>query len=347
MLSRLKHLKVFFKDKDKKNVLKILCELIHFTYIKKSLPTDYFRKFLYRKDIKDYTSYLSIKEFYSIIESPKLVFPEISKILSNKLSFKLITEKQNLPSPKLISYNLKSRYIFETKSHLIEVQKDLYCYFENLFLRSNTDKIFLKPIYGIGGYGCFFLSKESLEEQLSMHANNLLSNSYIHEAYIEQHELINAIYPHAINTLRMVHYIDKDETVHIISTFMRFGTGNSITDNTSSGGFAIAVNAKTGALQGVGRQEISRGAAVFKEHPDSLHKLEGFKVPYFKEACSLVKTFAEYFPSRIVGWDIAITPNGPVMIEGNHNPGLHVSDITYGGYLKNEHIIEILKEIKS
>ena len=87
MLARVKLLKVFFQDPDKKKVFIIIKELIHFTYIKKSWPTDYFRKFLYRKAIKDYTSYLSIKEYYSIIESPKMVFPKVSKTLENKLAF--------------------------------------------------------------------------------------------------------------------------------------------------------------------------------------------------------------------------------------------------------------------
>ena len=62
--------------------------------------------------LKIYTSYLSIKEHYSIIESSKMVFSEISEMLSNKLIFNLIAEKNNLPLPKLISYNIKNTLIF-------------------------------------------------------------------------------------------------------------------------------------------------------------------------------------------------------------------------------------------
>ena len=52
-LSRIKHINVFFKDPDKKGILRIIKEAIHFALLKKTVPTDYFRKFLYRKDVKD------------------------------------------------------------------------------------------------------------------------------------------------------------------------------------------------------------------------------------------------------------------------------------------------------
>ncbi|MFH6769240.1 sugar-transfer associated ATP-grasp domain-containing protein [Gaetbulibacter aquiaggeris] len=163
---------------------------------------------------------------------------------------------------------------------------------------------------------------------------------------MEQHPLLSQIHPNAINSLRMVHYIDKNNTVHIVSTFIRFGVGTSIIDNTSKGGFAVAVNNETGELQGVGRQEVSKGAATYFEHPNTHFKFKGFIIPYFQEALNLVKEFAFYFPNRIVGWDIAITPTGPLIIEGNHNPGLRGSDIAYGGYCKHPLIQEILEEIK-
>ena len=346
MISRFKHLKVFFADPDKKSGLTILKEVIHFTYLKKMLPTDYFRKFLYRKDIKNYTEYLSIKEHYSMIASKNMVFLEISALLNNKLSFKLICKEQGFPIPDLISYNFKNIFFFDKKVHTISNKKELVSLFKNILNSDTTHKIFFKPINGIGGVGCFLVTSQNLEDQINQYAETVLTNSYIQEKYIEQHTEINKIHPHAVNTLRLVHYIDHNFTVHILSTFMRFGVGKSITDNTSTGGFSIAVHSETGRLEGPGRQEATRGAAVFNEHPDSKFKLEGFSIPYFKEACALVKEVAHYFPNRIVGWDVAISNKGPVIIEGNHNPGLHVSDIAYGGYGKHPLMKEILNKSK-
>ncbi len=83
-------------------------EIIHFWYVKKELPLDYFRCFLYRKEVDNYTDYLGYKQSKKLIFSKKMAFPEISSILDNKLSMHSYFSDLNLPMPKLISHNLKS-----------------------------------------------------------------------------------------------------------------------------------------------------------------------------------------------------------------------------------------------
>ena len=46
----------------------------------------------------------------------------------------------------------------------------------------------------------------------------------------------------------------------------------------------------------------------------------GLIVPYWREVTELANKAAMLSPeNRSVGWDIAITANGPELIEGNHN----------------------------
>ena len=141
MLARLKMLMVFVKDSDRKNSIRIVLECLHFAIIKKSTPIDYFRNFLYRKSANNYLDYLSLKQYYSIIESEKMVFPEVSQILKNKLSFHLICMEQNLAVPKLISYNLKNQFVCNKKNEPIENKKDLLLFFKAQFNRLHIDKI--------------------------------------------------------------------------------------------------------------------------------------------------------------------------------------------------------------
>ena len=70
-------------------------------------------------------------------------------------------------------------------------------------------------------------------------------------------------------------------------------------------------------------------------HPDTNIKLDGFEIPFFNNAIDLTLKCAEEFPSKIIGWDIAITENGPLIIEANHNPHLGMADIAYGGLKKS------------
>jgi hypothetical protein len=157
---------------------------------------------------------------------------------------------------------------------------------------------------------------------------------------------LNDVFSKSVNTIRIDTYLDKANTAHILSAIVRFGTGNTFTDNTHTGGFYVSLNLKSGKLQGVGRQDIIKGGEEFTEHPDSKMTLEGFEIPFYKEALELVKKATVVLPNRIIGWDIAITNNGPVIIEGNESPSLHVTDVAYGGYLNNKHINEVLLELK-
>jgi hypothetical protein len=302
---------------------------------------------LYRNDVVDYKNYLSLNQFNSIILSKKMIFSDISSLLDNKLSFSLRCDKYSLPVPKLIGYNLKNQFFFKETIILITKKPDLIDFFRKVFVAYKKDVLFLKPISGSGGAGCFLLEKYHIVEQIERYGDLLIKKSYLYQELIKQHPDIDTIHSKSINTLRLDTFIDTYHTPQVLSVLMRFGRGSSITDNTHTGGFYISVNSNTGKLQGVGRQDIIEGGRVFLNHPDTNFKLNGFKVPYFKEACDLAKHLTTYFPNRITGWDIAITEHGPVIIEGNTKPSLHVTDVAYGGYCSHPLIKDILKEIES
>ncbi|MDN3667144.1 sugar-transfer associated ATP-grasp domain-containing protein [Algibacter miyuki] len=345
MLHRIKHLSVFFKDPNKKPLLKIAKELVMFGVLKKSIPIDYFRKYLYRKGVSNYKNYLSIKEYYSLIHSPKMVFPEVSSILNNKLAFNNHCASLHLPTPRLLSYHFNTRWFYNNTVTSITSEADVLSFFHDVFKTLDADKLFLKPILGQGGDGCILLKKEYLETQIATNYNALITHSYIHQVYIEQHDAINRIYNKSVNTIRIDTYIDKHDTVQILGAFMRFGAGGNATDNVHNGGFYVSVNLNSGQLQGVGRQDIVKGGKEVTHHPDSNIKLDGFQIPYYKAAFELVKNATTGLPNRIVGWDIAITNNGPILVEGNTNPSLHVTDVASAGYLNNKYIQEALLEL--
>jgi hypothetical protein len=46
--------------------------------------------------------------------------------------------------------------------------------------------------------------------------------------------------------------------------------------------------------------------------------LVGVAVPLWREARALAERASRLFlPMRTIGWDVAVTPDGPVLIEGN------------------------------
>ncbi|MDO5980474.1 sugar-transfer associated ATP-grasp domain-containing protein [Flavivirga spongiicola] len=342
MISKITYLRHFINDPNKKGVFRMIKEIIHYAWVKKELPTDYFRKFLYRKEIKNYTNYLSLKQFTKVIRSKNIVFSEISSILGNKLSMNFYLKNFNLPIPELVSYNLKNNYVYNKDISTITKTSDLIDFFDNIFETSKQESLFLKLLDLEGGEGAILLKKNTFKNQIKNNADFLLANSFVHQEVIKQHLEINKIHSKSVNTLRIETYIDLANNIHILSVVMRFGIGDSVIDNGSAGGFYISVNMTTGVLQGIGMQDFNKGAKVFTKHPNTGAVLENFKVPFFMEACELAKTAAKHLPNKIVGWDIAITLNGPIIVEGNNTPTLSITDVCYGGYCTHPLFKEIL-----
>ena len=70
-------------------------------------------------------------------------------------------------------------------------------------------------------------------------------------------------------------------------------------------------------------EAIDQRDNLFYEHPISKVKIVGFKVPKFKEAVEMVKEAAKVVPEiGYIGWDVAISENEPVIVEGNCFPGV-------------------------
>lgn len=64
------------------------------------------------------------------------------------------------------------------------------------------------------------------------------------------------------------------------------------------------------------------GHKVFESHPYSGMRFKGTKIPFWNEVLELVNHLGRLIPEvGYVGWDIAITETGPIVIEGNTTPG--------------------------
>lgn len=334
---------VFLKDKRKKPYPKILLEFLTLWKEKKELPLYYF-KFLYRKDVTNIKDYLSTKQASRIQHSENLHRKEYLDIISNKLVFSLFCSRNSLPVPELISYNFRNSFFWNNECYEVSNEEDLYSFFKKVFEKTKKERLFLKRFSLYGGKGACIVRKSFLMEDVKKNAKEIINNDHIHEEVLVQHVEIDRIHPNCLNTLRVETYIDKHNKTHILSAYMRFGTGNSVVDNATSGGIYVGIDMLNGTLKDTALQEVHFGGNDFEEHPDSNFIFKGFKVPFFKEVCELVLKATDFLPDRFIGWDIAVTNDGPIIIEANEYPDLSVSGTAYGGYLKNPLFNEILEE---
>ena len=61
----------------------------------------------------------------------------------------------------------------------------------------------------------------------------------------------------------------------------------------------------------------------YERHPVTGTEIMGFQIPLFDQALELCRTASRRVEAHLkyIGWDVAITPDGPVLVEGNNLPG--------------------------
>lgn len=341
----LRQFNLVFRDKNaKKSLPKMLGEIIMLSFKKREAALIYGGKFLYRKNIKNYKDYLSVKESKRLNASLNLQKPEYASILRNKLSFALFCARYGIATPALLSHNFGGRFFYNNEMYMVKDHKGIIDFFKMVLADSGEKKLFIKALTAKGGQGCYILSLDNLGAKIKSIGEDLLNTSFIHQKIIVQHPEIDKIHSGCINSLRFITYIDREGVAHIVSVLMRFGSGDRVVDNASAGGFYVAIDLNTGKLSAEGHQFMRGGGNLVTAHPDSGCTFRDFEIPYFAEACALVLKATRYLPTRWVGWDIAIQPGGPTLIEGNDNPGMLTADIAYGGYLGHPLVREVVEE---
>jgi len=126
----------------------------------------------------------------------------------------------------------------------------------------------------------------------------------------------------ALSTLRLVTALDEQERPELIAAVFRMPSrADSPVDNFHAGGIAAPVDVATGSLgaaSDMGLKPTTRWHAV---HPVTGGRIAGRVLPFWPEAQALVtEAHAKLGDRVVIGWDVAILPDGPAIIEANGLP---------------------------
>lgn len=175
---------------------------------------------------------------------------------------------------------------------------------------SSMDVVFAKPSKGAEGKGVTRLFVNDVESTIQYCLDNKLGTI---EEPIVQHPDMNKLYPDAINTVRLITFIKNNE-VKILGATLRIGNGGYV-DNAGSGGIFASIDIDTGKLDSVAFDKTGK---KFEKHPITKQTIKGFQIPLWSDVIGLCKKAALEIPDvRTVGWDVALTVKGPILIEGN------------------------------
>jgi len=165
-------------------------------------------------------------------------------------------------------------------------------------------------------------------------AANTEFDRFIIEERMENHpDLIELTDTAVLHTVRIVTAIDSSGEVLILFAAQKFAGGSKTgVDHFSCGtvgNYLAEVSLDQGRIvKAVFGTEDGFELGDLENHPKTGHPIVGFRVPFWQDAREMVIDAARKFlPIKTIGWDVAITPDGPMIIEGNTNWGttLHIS----------------------
>ncbi len=187
----------------------------------------------------------------------------------------------------------------------------------NEFIDSHEEFI-LKPVEDWGGGKDVSKVKCAEIEDRQKFYDDCVTNHLFLEEVITQHEEMNRLCPTSCNTIRIMTFNNKGKA-EVLDAYLRVGNGENVVDNFHAGGTVTPIDTKTGKLVG---NALDKDLKEFEYHPMTGVKFDGFQIPYYKEVVEMVKKAALMGDKiLVIGWDVTIAPDGPVIIEANRRPG--------------------------
>ena len=151
-------------------------------------------------------------------------------------------------------------------------------------------------------------AKVLLRELLEQYPHGFLAEERLSNA-----EPFLSLHPGSLNTVRLP-AVKIAGQVKIVHPFVRIGRGSAIVDNAASGGIMGLVDVETGVITAA-RDE---SGTYYTVHPDTGVRVVGFQIPEWEKAKKLACELTCIMDAmHYCGWDLAYTPKGWVMIEGN------------------------------
>ncbi len=266
---------------------------------------DYFNFIFYEKTHSQKKEYATMGIMYNFHKklNAKLAIPKVDDKKQFRENFK--------------KYNGDS-YIF-TKEQYAEAIKKISAKIDTKIVVKDPKSTAGK---GVAIYNIVKTSNDILvnEQKVSTFVkDHLNTNECLYfEDFIVQHNNINNISPTAVNTIRMITLITNTGEVEVIGSVFRISINCKI-DNYSAGNLAAEIDVKTGIVISGGVIKRASCDKFHEIHPITKQPILGFKIPFWNEIINMIKEAALVVPEvRTIGWDVAITNDKPIIIEGNN-----------------------------
>ena len=271
---------------------------------------DFRRSFLGLNEQRFYLDYLNPVKYYSLARN---------KYLTHK-----ILENTGVRKAELYCYyQPEARYITEDG-----IANDLKGVL-SILKQKNVRSCVIKTTEGSHGDNVWVInSVEYQEDDAILHrydGQDLLLSSVlgevalVFESIVYQTKQFSSFNESSVNTVRFMTTLWPDGSAKVIATFFKIGRAGSCVDNAGRGGNVdAAVDVETGRIYNVVEFNGWRHIKEIECHPDNGNQINGVIIENWQAIKDEVQRFQQSFPyCKAAGWDIAITDDGPVVVEVN------------------------------
>jgi len=323
--------RTYFPDKELKSKPRIFLDILWWLVRFGEINVYYYTYGFDRKRgarMEEYIDYPSFKRIRNTYNSRVAIGRHTASyecVLKDKLVFSQLLKALGFATPEVFACCLGDRVLW-TAPRRITGYDEL----------GNVGGLsaFCKPFLGECAEGAFRLTvdgKRFLRNGAEIpieELRHILREGYIIQSYVAQHPRLAALHSHSVATLRLV-TIRSGTEIALFESCLKMGAGKLIVSNFAAGGLIGEIDPATGRLVKDFYGSPAHGGGRVQRHPDSGIVFEGFEVPFYFEAVATAKELhRRLYGLYSIGWDIAIGPDGPVIIEGNDNWELTQTPLT-------------------
>ena len=255
--------------------------------------TDYFRCNFIELSSKEKDTFATAKKFYKLLAY--LNSEEYLVVLNDKLIF-----------DELFKEYLGRDFINLQISSPEQFKKFL----------SDKTTVFAKENHGEGGHGITKLKVSEIMDTDALYKELREKGQLLVEDAIIQHEDLNQINPYVVCSFRII-TLYKDGKAYMIANAMRINQDDAeVIGCTNDLYFSIGADGK------IDSNVVDDYGNVYDTHPMTGKRFADVVIHGVKEAFDMCVEAHQRIPQvRYIGWDVAFSVNGPVMVEGNEYPG--------------------------
>ena len=196
--------------------------------------------------------------------------------------------------------------------------------------------------YNEGFYSCELAEQKYLLNRKPVEFKEILEifkkGNWVIQEVVKSHREIRAVNDTALNTTRILTLFDGREPVYLAG-YQTFATGKEITDSWGKGAVYVGIDLESNCLKKYGYFHPNMGPLSRVEaHPDSHVLFAGHKISELSDAVeTCLKAHRLFYFQSVIGWDVALTDHGPLILEANEKPGINAVQCLEGGLRKRIH----------